>query len=297
MTRSTVLFALSASVCLALRDIFGRLAMRSVDPIVGTAGSALLGLPILVVISLLLGDLQNPWPPVGPLLVIAIAGILRITTARTMLFSAIKRIGAARASPLGTTSTLFAMILGILFLGEVLTSLLALGSALVIGGSFLLARSPVKKASGEPMADYFMGVTIVMMSALVFGASTVLARSAVRFFSSPNQANLFANSAAVLSYAPVLWGRPWRNELKKWSTKTWAWVALSGSVASLGVTFSYFALAQAPVVFVAPITQTRPLFVVAISWIFFQTHENVTWRVSMGALTIVLGTGLLILGR
>ena len=44
-----------------------------------------------------------------------------------------------------------------------------------------------------------------------------------------------------------------------------------------------------------PISQSRPLFVIAISWLFFQIHEQINWQVIGGAIFIVSGTVLLIL--
>ncbi|MEK6708953.1 MAG: EamA family transporter, partial [Nitrospinota bacterium] len=113
MIEPAALFAICAAFFLALRDIFGRFGVRGVDPIVGSAASALAGLPILLVISLAAGDFAQPWPKrAWTLWSIALAGILRITAARTLLFAATQHIGAARAGTLGTTSTFFAMALG-----------------------------------------------------------------------------------------------------------------------------------------------------------------------------------------
>ena len=73
-----VFFALGGAILLALRDIFGRLAMRGIDPVLGTAATALVGQVLLAVISAVNGDFTQPWPAWGlPLLNIALAGILR----------------------------------------------------------------------------------------------------------------------------------------------------------------------------------------------------------------------------
>ena len=81
-----VFFALGGAILLALRDIFGRLAMRGIDPVLGTAATALVGQVLLAVISAVNGDFTQPWPAWGlPLLNIALAGILRITIAAAAL--------------------------------------------------------------------------------------------------------------------------------------------------------------------------------------------------------------------
>ncbi|MBI3126084.1 MAG: DMT family transporter [Candidatus Tectomicrobia bacterium] len=299
MIETAALFALCAAFLLALRDIFGRFGVRGLDPIVGTAVSAVAGLPVLLAISLALGDFARPWPARSwTMASIALAGILRITAARTLLFAASQHIGAARAGTLGTTSAFFSMALGIAFLDERLTLMIAAGAALVIGGSVLMARS--RPGGASPQAEglsYLKGVALALLSALVFGTSSVLVRPAVNDFASPNLANLYANLFAALCFLPFCWGRLGATRMGEWSLGAWAYLIAAGSAASLGVTFMYLALARAPVVFVTPISQSRPFFLVLVSWLFLQAHESVNRRVAWGAAAIVVGTGVLILSR
>ena len=291
-----VSFALSGSILLALRDIFGRLAMRGIDPVLGTAATALVGQVVLALISAANGDFTQPWPGWGlPLLNIALAGVLRITIARTILFTAIKHAGAARASSLAATNVFFAILLGRVFLEEALTLPLVLASVLIVLGCVLIALSHGKAISPETTRDYIKGVSLALASALAFGSSSVFARPAINSFASPILANFYANAFALLSYLPLLRGRALRSGVGTWSSQTWRLIALVGFVVSVGTTCAYFALTHAPVGFVQPIFQSRPIFVVAISWLFFQIHEQVNWQVVAGAVFIVGGTVLLIL--
>ena len=298
MMESAAFFALCGAFLLAFRDILGRFGVRGIDPIVGTAVSALLGLPVLVIISALAGDFGRPLPDrAWPLLSVALAGILRITAARTLLFASTQFIGAARGGTLGTTSTFFSIALGMIFLGESLTLSRGAGAALVIAGCVFMAQSRGGRGSPERPARYLEGTVLALMSALAFGASSVLVRPAVNAFASPNQANLYANAFAVIAFLPIAWGRLSRAKMKDWQPRTWVLLMLAGSAASLGVTFVYLALARAPVVFVAPLSQARPLFLVVLSWLFFQAHEAVNRRVAFGAAAIFAGTVLLIIYR
>jgi len=43
------------------------------------------------------------------------------------------------------------------------------------------------------------------------------------------------------------------------------------------------------VVFAFPIAQSRPLFVIAIAWIFFQMHERINLRVVAVAAAFITG--------
>ena len=296
MKEFVVAVSLTSAFLLALRDIFGRMAMRGVDPVVGTGATAFLGLPVLVAVSLFRGDFSSS-PFVGgwPLGAIALAGVLRIVLARTFLFSAMKRIGSARASSLGSTNTFFAILLGIFFLGEELTLLSGGGAVLVILGCVLLTRSRGGDVSGGAMKDFVLGVGLALLSGLSFGMATAMAKTVVVGFASPNYANLYANTIAVLVYFPLLKGKGARTEIRRWSPRTWGLLFLAGSCASMGVTFTYLALANAPLIFVSPLAQSRSLFVVLISWLFLQAHEAVNVRVAAGAGAVVAGTAMLII--
>lgn len=291
-------FAIFAAFMLALRDTFGRLAVRGIDPILGSMVTAVAGLFVLAVVSTLLGDFRTPLPPWGwPTLYIAIAGILRVTAARTLILATTQYIGSARTSATNTTNALFAATFGVLFLGETLSLSLATGAILNVGGSILIARSLSGSATSISSANLVKGMGLALASAITLGVSAVLARKAIPAFASPNQANLFATIAGVLAFAPFLWGKSLRTQFDTWQAKTWGLLLLTGAVASLGVTFVYLALARAPVVFAFTIVQSRPLFVIFIGWLFFQIDEKINFRVVAGALLIFSGTTTLILGR
>ncbi len=249
MKEFVVAVSLTSALLLALRDIFGRMAMRGVDPVVGTGATAFLGLPVLVAVSLFRGDFtSSPFVYGWPLGAIALAGILRIVLARTFLFAAMKRIGSARASSLGSTNTFFAILLGIFFLGEELTLLSGGGAVLVILGCVLLTRSRGGDVSGGAIKDFVLGVGLALLSGLSFGMATAMAKTVVVGFASPNYANLYANAIAALVYSPLLKGRGARTEIRRWSPRTWGLLFLAGSCASMGVTFTYLALANAPLI-------------------------------------------------
>ncbi len=292
-----VLISLCAAFLLALRDTFGRLAMRGINPVAGAGASAVLGLPILILVSFISGDFTSAPPIWGwSLAAIGAAGILRITAARTLLFAGIKRIGSARASSLMSSNTFFAVLLGFLLLNERVTPFLGGGAVLVVAGCSLLGWS--RRVADSPGAgkNYAAGMGLALLAGLSIGVAMVIAKTVVGSFASPNYANLHANAIAVLISLPFLMRRKVRAGMKRWPLQTWGLLALTGSVASMGVTLVYLALSQAPVALVSPIAQTRPLFVIAIAWLFFQRDENINRHVIMGALAVVAGTVMLIAG-
>ena len=298
MFETAAVYALISAILLALRDIFGRFAVRGIDPISGTAFTAIIGLPVLWIVSAARGDFSGPWPGLGwPLLFIAIAGIFRVCLARTMLFAATQHIGSARTSTIVATNLIFAVFFGVVFLEEALTLTIGLGTLLVFGGYIFIARSHPDHQAGEFPKSLSVGMGLALGCALGFGAAAVLVRPAVGFFRSANEANLYSNIFAVATFIPFLLRKGKIGETKNWTSGNWGFLVLAGLSASLGVTFLYLALANAPVVYAFPISQSRPLFTIAISWLFLHSEESMNWRVVAGALAIFTGTLLLIFNR
>ena len=281
---------------LALRDTFGRLAVQDIHPVSGSWVTAIAGLAALGAVSAALGDFRTPLPPTGwPTLYIAIAGVLRITAARTLILAATKHIGSARTSATGATNVFFAAALGILFLGETISVYLGAGAIFIFGGSYFIARSRSGAAASISLESQLKGMGLALMAAICLGVSAVLSRKSIPAFASPNQANLFATTAGVAAFLPFLWGKT--SHFGTWPARTWGLLVLTGTVATLGVTFVYLALARAPVVFSFTIVQSRPLFVILIAWLFFQAQEKINPRVVLGAIAIFIGTVILIFIR
>lgn len=291
---TAIVYALGTAFFLALRDIFGRMAMRGIDPVLGTAATAFTGLVVLTCAAVLNGDLQAGWPGWGwPLFMIGLAGVLRITVGRTTLFTAIQYIGATRGSSFSATNVFFALFLGVFLLKEDLTVLLTGGAVLVVGGCVLVAMSRSRGGATETWTRYAAGMTLALGSALAMALSAALTRLVVHEFSSPLGANFYASLIALPSFLPAIRNRPLRSVVD-WPARSWSYLWLVGLVSAIGTTCGYFALRYAPVVVVQPIAQSRPLFVLLVSWIFLQVHESINWKVTAGALAIVLGTALIL---
>lgn len=289
-----IAYALGTAFFLALRDIFGRMATHDIDSVLGTAATALTGLVVLTCAAFLNGDLQAGFPGWGwPLFMIGLAGILRITVGRTTLFTAIQYIGAARGSSFSATNVFFALFLGVFFLEENLTVLLVGGAVLVVAGCVLVAMSRAQGAAGPTWTRYAAGMGLALGSAFAMALSAALTRLVVHEFSSPLGANFYASAIALPSFLPAISNRPLRS-VADWSSRHWRYIWLVGLVSAIGTTCGYFALRYAPVVVVQPIAQSRPLFVLLVTWIFLQAHDSINWKVAVGAVTIVLGTALLI---
>ena len=79
--------------------------------------------------------------------------------------------------------------------------------------------------------------------------------------------------------------------------RAWVWAALGGLAAGGGITLMFQAVANAPVVVVAPILAMNPLTAILFSQVFIRGMERLTWRVLIGAVLVVIGVIIISLAQ
>ncbi|MFC6974654.1 EamA family transporter [Halomicroarcula sp. GCM10025709] len=127
-------FAVLAAVALAAQSLAVRVSTRTrslTDLVAGVfAVNLLVLLPVTAVVY---------GPPYGltarSVVAFAVGGLLGSLLARVALFVGIQRLGASRAEPLKSTFPLVAVLGAVLLLDEPLTTTLAVGVVLLVGGA------------------------------------------------------------------------------------------------------------------------------------------------------------------
>jgi len=132
------LILLGCVLCWALYSVIGRHAMRGLSPLAAVTYSAVAGTLFLAPLALSHGVLSDIFS-YGPK---AYASILYLSVFGTVIgflwyYQAIKEIGAVRSGVFINFVPLFALLFGVLLLGETLTSSLLQGALLVVTGAWI----------------------------------------------------------------------------------------------------------------------------------------------------------------
>jgi drug/metabolite transporter (DMT)-like permease len=106
---------------------------------------------------------------------LTVSGLLGIALGDTLLFEALRRLGAGRMAVIDCTYAPLVVMQSVLFLGEPVTSALALGGALVVGGVLLATATRVS----EPVAGGMRSVLIGATAILAMASGIVLAKPAI----------------------------------------------------------------------------------------------------------------------
>jgi len=211
-------------------------------------------------------------------------------------------------------------------LHEKFTVLQAIGSVLMLGGSFITqsnAGGSKKKAStplpaavpvptvlaqGEPAAPepkpkptfqprVLSGYIFGLAAAMCYGSSPLMARQA--FLEAPGAstaaAGCLAYTAATLLFSLILL-KPgaWR-DIRRMRRENLPWFLSSAVLVAISQAFVYASLAVAPLMVVTPILQLSLVFRLFLSQLINRDYEVMNTAVVIGAFTAVLGSILVAL--
>lgn len=124
----------------AANTLVAKRMLPDVSAIAATTWSAIVGTAMLAVVNVFTGTLvptAASWRTWGAVLFLAIFGT---AIALVLFYDGVRRIGAARASVFINLVPVFAVVLGVLLLGEPLDLSMVAGGALVVAGVYLLNR-------------------------------------------------------------------------------------------------------------------------------------------------------------
>jgi drug/metabolite transporter (DMT)-like permease len=125
------------SLCVVLwvsYTLIGRVALRTLTPLVSTTYASLLGCAGLVLPAFLVE--RSTWTPPSPSLILALAylGLFGTVLGFIWYYEALRELGAAQAGIFINLVPVFAVLLGVLTLGEEVTPQTLLGGVLVVLG-------------------------------------------------------------------------------------------------------------------------------------------------------------------
>ncbi|MEO7326317.1 MAG: EamA family transporter [Dokdonella sp.] len=135
---SWVLFALGSAFFAGLTALFGKIGVEGINSNLATFIRTIV---ILAVTAAIL-SLRDEWQPASPIqpktwLFLVLSGI---ATGLSWLcyYRALQLGPVSRVAPIDKLSVVFAILLGVLFVGEALTWPIAIGGGLIVAGSVVM---------------------------------------------------------------------------------------------------------------------------------------------------------------
>ena len=317
-----VLYAALGAFTFALNNVTMRRGVVTGSVLQGMALTVPIGGLSFLVMTIAFGELgQLVMFPAAAFLWLACQGVVHFVIGRYCNYKSNQLMGVNLTAPVVQLQVPFAMALAVVTLHEKFTVLQAIGSALMLGGSFVTqgnAGKRMKKASAplpaatpiptvscqEKMAApqlkpkptfqprVFSGYIFGLAAAMCYGSSPLMARQA--FLLAPGAstaaAGCLAYTAATLIFSLILlkpgaWG-----DIKRMQRENLPWFLSSAVLVAVSQAFVYASLAVAPLMVVTPILQLSLVFRLFLSQLINRDYEVMNTAVLIGAFTAVLGS-------
>jgi len=261
---------------------------------------------IVFVILAIIATLAGTWgtvPPSGWWL-IALSGIIGIFLGDTALFMTLNRLGPRATGVLFAANAPMTVLLGWLFLGEILPGLQLLGAIIAFAGIVLaiyFGRSSNGTNRFERVEGHlWVGVLTGIIAALCQAVGALLIRPVMSGAMGDGMPDPIAVSAIRVGLAALLLigvsFLPIRAVKRKapLGVSILARTALSGILAmGIGMTLFVFALSGGESGIVATLSATTPVIVLPVLWL--ATGSRPTLGAWVGAAITVIGTGMIFL--
>jgi uncharacterized membrane protein len=268
--------ALVTAFSFGLNAVLVRKAMRHTTPATATVSVA--GVQVLILSSLLL--LNRPTFNLTAVAYFIAAGFLAAILGRTFNYMSIDKLGVPISTALTGTNPLWAMVLGIVFLGEEATLPIISGSVLVVVGVALI--SGWGKNSQLSLKDLY----IPLASAFFYAASSAVRKVGLNILPEPVLGAVVGALTGLIAY-PILMRLMGRSGEFNFNRKALPFLVGGGMATSMAWITMFMATQQGPVGVVSAIIGANPLFGLVLSVVLLKDTERITPQVLIGCLTIV----------
>ncbi len=276
------LIALMTAISNASGLISARRALQYSTPMTAALASAIVQTVTLWSTVFLTGGI----PEVSPVAVILfiIVGILQLGT-RLFAYTGVAKIGASRSSTLQATSPLVSTVIALTILHEEAGIAVLMGTLLVVIGIILISWRPE-----EHISNYrWWHILLPLTAALFTGVNHPIRRYALQISNQPVflAALMGITSLTCISGYLTLPGATQRPD---WNRNALIPLLFTGIFETLGILTVIYALSVGPVVVVAPVAATYPLWVLLGTVVFSRDLEQINVRIFISALCVMTGT-------
>ena len=288
-----ILLATVSALGFGSSAIFARVGMQGIRPLPSTLISAIASfVPTLLLALIFAFSDVRALPPLSLLWFFG-HGAVTFLGGRANTHLSINLIGASRAGPFISASTLFTALFAITLGGEKLHPLVALGTAGVVAG-LVVSSGDIWSQSWRRDRKSLMGYALALGAAASYGGSNLLAKELSEQFGSPLMVAAMSLLFGIVALLPLAARGAWEGVRR--SGSSFGFTALSGLAAAAAVIALYFGFQISDLVIVSPIASVNPLVTLFLAHYFLERLERVTRWLLMGTVCVVVGVILIIVG-
>ena len=293
---AAIALSLLAAIGLGGGAVSARGAMPGVHPFTTIIVSLLVGLVGVSVVALAFAFSDFRDMPQAALPWILVVGVVQFAGGRSPGYLGVNSIGASRTALFISAQAPFAAFFAIAFTGEVLRPLVAVVTVGVVA-ALLLASGDSLTQGWRTDRRYLIGCLTALAAGAAMGGSTVLAKKTLEVYGSPLTVTVLSMTVAMVILFPAFGAVAARNPaIRTFDWRSMGLVSVSGISSTIAIVAQFLAVQRADVVVVVPILATFPLWTLLLSHLLIARLEQITLRLTIGALLAVAGVVAVALG-
>ncbi|MGH7489142.1 MAG: EamA family transporter [bacterium] len=283
------LLALVTSVFYASALVSARLGLRYSTPTTVTLVSILMQNVLLWSAVLLTGGVHSV--PAAGILLFTLVGIFQLGV-RLFAYTGVEKIGASRSSALQSISPLISATIAVMILGEKTSTLIVVGTLLVVTGIVLVSWKAERQLSGFRRWH----LLLPLAAAFLTGMNHPIRRYVLTMANEPLFFSALMGTVSLAGFLVYLVLSP-RSQRLVWNRGA-LWPFLStGLCETLSILCIITAISMGRVVIVAPIAASYPVWSLIEARIFLRDVESINFKIVIGILSVVAGNVAIHLGR
>jgi DME family drug/metabolite transporter len=247
-----------------------------------TAAYVAVAVNTVVLSTLLLATRGIPDVAWLPVFLFIAAGLLQLGT-RLCAYTGVAHLGASITSTIQATNPLIGTTLAVIWLGEVVTPVILLGTGAVVFGVTLISWRPERH-----QLYHWWYVLFPLGAALTAGVNHPLRRYAMTLANEPLFFAAIMGAAALVPMLLYLVNQGTRRHIVL-HPRAIPYFAATGIFEAVGIWLLITALSTGRVVIVAPMVATAPLWVLLATMIFSRDIERINLRTALAAVSVVAG--------
>lgn len=283
-----LVFALGAAVFAGITSIFAKIGIKNTDSNLATA----LRTVIVLLFSWLMVFIVGSEKTIGSISPRSLTFLILSggATGASWLcyFKALQLGSVSRVIPIDKSSTILAILLAFIFLGETPTPWALGGIALLAVGTYLMIQRR-KEENAPPQNNTWM--IYAVLSAVFAALTSILGKVGIDGIESNLGTAIRTIVVLVMAWAIVLFQKK-HVQIKEIDQRSWLFIVLSGLATGLSWLCYYRALQLGKASLVVPIDKLSIVFVIAFSRFVLKEKLPVTAVIGLG---LVVGGTLLML--
>jgi drug/metabolite transporter (DMT)-like permease len=226
------------------------------------------------------------------------AGVLTAYVGRVAFYATVERLGAMRAATLQRLNPFFAVVMGVLVLGESIAGRTGIGVGLIVA-SFAVLVLAARGREGAPLARLGaverLGYITGIVSALGYSTGYLLRKMGLA-----EAHDAFLGAAigcavgALLFAGTAIFNPRYAKAVRATFARVNPWFIASGTLSSAGQILYFAALNESPMSRVALIVSMEVFITLFLGYVFLRRRERLTPGLVIAAILGVAGTAFIV---